>query len=111
MVLSGCFFSVSRALYLISKNGSQRLEIGLIVTGRVWLVPVRGFVAVFGFNIHISVRPIPIFLMDPHFMGGGGTSWVVGLCEERGRWVLATVGRESLSPPYSLRYGLLNIAL
>ena len=27
----------SRALYLISKNGSQRLEIGLIVTGRVWL--------------------------------------------------------------------------
>ena len=36
---------------------------------------------------------------------------MVGLCEERGRWVLATVGRESLSPPYSLRYGLLNIAL
>ena len=47
----------------------------------------------------------------PNFMGGGGTSWLVGLCEERGRWGLLTAERESFSLPYSLRYGLLNFAL
>ena len=49
--------------------------------------------------------------LESNFMGGGRTSWLVGLCEERGRWGLLTAERESFSLPYSLRYGLLNSAL
>ena len=68
----------SRALYLISKNGSQRLEIGLIVTGRVWLVPVRGFVSCVWFqhphfsSSHPDIPDGPPFYGRGRNLSGGG---------------------------------------
>ena len=60
----------------------------------------------------MSASPVGLLpKLESNFMGGGGTSWLVGLCEERGGWGLLTAERESFSLPYSLRYDLLNSAL